>query len=166
MSEMMLCYFHSSDTQIQPFETSRMTSMGCFKQIFIHLIWYHFLYRLEHLFSIIFQLLVASYFSFSLFFCLLRSGYLVFTIICWSTCISWQIKKGTPAEVRERESKKPLNSSKNSFIVAWITDSIPIPSPFNGRFACACNPNCRISFCLSCCQVCFVLSLSLWTASI
>lgn len=135
--------------------------MGCFEQIFINLSWYHFLYRLEHLFSIIFQLLVSSYFAVSLFF--KSFSYWIFGVrhhLLKYLHLLANKEKRYISRSEERDSKKPLNSSKNSFIVAWITDFIPIPLPFNGRFACACNPNCGISFCLSCCQVCFVLSHS------
>lgn len=64
----------------------------------IHLIWYHFLYRLEHLLSIIFQVLAGSRFFLVGVLCL------AFADIYWSTCIS-QANKQTI------EKKKPMRNS-------------------------------------------------------
>lgn len=79
----------------------------------IHLIWYHFLYRLEHLLSIIFQVLAGSQFFLVGVLCL------AFADIYWSTCIS-QANKQTIEKKNRWEI--PLNWGTNSFIVEWFTE--------------------------------------------
>lgn len=104
---------------------------------YIHLKWYHFLYRLERLYthSIIFQVLVCSH---------VLSLFLSYSV-AWHLLPFIEVPASTSKQKTEAKTikvgQKLIHRGMNYRFILIPSQSRP--------FTCVCNPNCRNSFCLS-----------------